>query len=295
MSDRLENRVPNPNPNPNPNPDEDVDATALEEIPRHPASAAVSVSFSISPVHTQNVDQSTDNNIMITDNILLFSSLHGRERRIQRDITKRDFKSAIKYGQKEKVFRRSEGDIQVIRWRIRYLHVIYITDESMTIEVTSYAEELPLLKALVPLYYDTKYNEAKRRITSNKSMITSHLVFIVDMSASMDKSDMNGHRTRSRGVYYNIAEEYVADRLNPINSGVINGKGVSFTDVITLIEMRERPTVVFECEPVRYRNYYMYCLILFDCPTIYLSIYLYLFFSRGLSFLSLNYLKLDVI
>ena len=51
----------------------------------------------------------------------------------------------------------------------------------------------------------------------------------------MKKADVPGHRTRSRAVFYSIANEVVAAPL------VANL--VSFTDVVTLIEMRENATV----------------------------------------------------
>jgi hypothetical protein len=116
--------------------------------------------------------------------------------------------------------------------------------------VTSYALELPLTSIEIPERYLNNYNEAKRRLEANPLSITSHTILIVDMSGSMSKSDMNGHRSRARGAYYNLAEEFIAARLHPIDSGSFAGKSTSFTDVVTLIEMRGQPTVVFESEPV---------------------------------------------
>ncbi len=43
-------------------------------------------------------------------------------------------------------------------------------------------------------------------------------------------SDVSGHRSRSRSVFYNIANELIA---TPLLHNM-----VSFTDVVTLIEMR---------------------------------------------------------
>jgi hypothetical protein len=56
-------------------------------------------------------------------------------------------------------------------------------------------------------------------------------------------------------VYYNLAEEFVAERLYPIDSGVFGGKSVNHTDVVTLIEMRSQPTIVFEAEPISWILY----------------------------------------
>jgi hypothetical protein len=74
------------------------------------------------------------------------------------------------------------------------------------------------------------------------------------MSASMKKADMNGYKTRARGVYFNLAEEFVAARLPPIECGMI-GVNTRFTDVVTLIEMKDRPIVIFEAEPVSWILY----------------------------------------
>ena len=72
-----------------------------------------------------------------TNQIPIVSSIHGRERREQRDITKRDLQAAIKYGTKEAQFRLGK-----IRWKYTFADVVYITDETSTVEVTSYAVEL---------------------------------------------------------------------------------------------------------------------------------------------------------
>ena len=71
----------------------------------------------------------------------------------------------------------------------------------------------------------------------------------------MKLSDMNGHKTRARGVYYSLAEEFVATQLDDIHSNTFGGKNVSFTAVVTLIEMRDGPTILFENEPITWELY----------------------------------------
>lgn len=127
-----------------------------------------------------------------TSEVAFNSSLHGRERREQRDIGKRDLQSAVRYGKQEVTFSRN-GER---RWKYTFGDVVYITDVTSSLEVTSWALELPLASYELPDILLQKYNEAIRRINANPSMIRSHTVLIVDMSASMNKSDMNGHRTR---------------------------------------------------------------------------------------------------
>jgi hypothetical protein len=65
----------------------------------------------------------------------------------------------------------------------------------------------------------------------------------------MKKSDVLGHRTRSTGVYYNIANEIIAAPL-------LKGR-TSYTDVITLIEMRDDAIVNAEIhkEPISWSLY----------------------------------------
>jgi hypothetical protein len=145
-----------------------------------------------------------------TGEIPFTSSLHGRERRLQRDIAVRELQAAVKHGVKEKGHRSRNGERC---WIYTYGDIVYITDVTSTQEITSWALELPLLKVEISDHYKSSYNEAKSRIDADASIITSHTVLVVDMSGSMNKSDMTGHRTRSRGAYYNIAEEMVAARL----------------------------------------------------------------------------------
>ena len=77
---------------------------------------------------------------------------------------------------------------------------------------------------------------------SGRAKITSHTVLVVDQSGSMKKADVPGHRTRSRAVFYSIANEVVAA---PLLANL-----VSFTDVVTLIEMRETANVLIDQEPM---------------------------------------------
>ena len=182
-----------------------------------------------------------------TSEISFISSVHGRERRSERDITVRDLQAAVKYGVKERGFPDRLG---APRWKYTHGDVVYITDITSTKEITSWATELPLSSVEIPDRYTASLLEAQSRILSRPSIITSHTVLVVDMSGSMNKSDMNGHRTRARGVYYNLAMEFVATRLHPISSPLLGGPSITFTDVVSLIEMRGAQRVVFERQPV---------------------------------------------
>lgn len=129
--------------------------------------------------------------------------------------------------------------------------MVYITNYSSNIEITSWALSLPLSKAEIPVRMQHQYNEAKRRIALDPSIITSHTVIVVDKSASMRNSDVNGHRTRARCVYFFFfAEDFCAAQLRPVESGGIGGELVNQFDVVTLIEMRDDPKIIFQFEPI---------------------------------------------
>jgi hypothetical protein len=188
-----------------------------------------------------------------TSEIPLVSSLHGKERRSQRDISKRDLQAAIKYGKREKAA--SHPGTGEHRWKYTFADVVYITDETSTIEITSWTVPLPLKQVSISDRMMQQYLEAKRRLGTDKDIITSHAVFVVDKSGSMRKSDINGHRTRAEAVYYAIAEEYLALELDESSIGGLGGKLTSFTDVVSVIEMRESPTIVLDREPMSWVLY----------------------------------------
>ena len=185
--------------------------------------------------------------MLSTSEIPFTSSDHGTKRRFEREIAVRDLQAAVKYGTKKLA---SSGSKEAVRWKYTYGDIVYITDSTSRKEITSWASELPLTRVQIPARYDICTGEARIRIKEDFTIVTSHTVIVVDMSGSMRKSDMNGHRTRARGAYYNLAMEFVAARLHPISSGMMGGTSVTFTDIVTLIEMRDQPDIVFENEPL---------------------------------------------
>jgi|AntAceMinimDraft_1070359.scaffolds.fasta_scaffold19652_2 hypothetical protein len=61
-----------------------------------------------------------------TSLITVLSSLHGRQRREERDISKHDLQAAVKYGVQEPS---AEGEGRIKgRWKFTYNGVVYITD-----------------------------------------------------------------------------------------------------------------------------------------------------------------------
>ena len=72
-------------------------------------------------------------------------------------------------------------------------------------------------------------------------------MIVVDTSGSMNTSDMWGTRNRLQSVWFSVAVDYLAERLE-------NGNA-SFTDVVSIIEMGEHPTVVCKEAPTTWILY----------------------------------------
>ena len=74
-----------------------------------------------------------------TSSIELISSLHSRQRKLERDIGKRDLQAAIKYGVK---LVQPKGNV-----KITYNNIVFITDSTYTREVTCFSNvQLPIEK-----------------------------------------------------------------------------------------------------------------------------------------------------
>lgn len=174
---------------------------------------------------------------MQTSLISIISSTHGRLRREQRDFNKRDLQAAKKYGSRSRVW----GN----RWKFEYDGVIFITDQSMRREVTSYPA--PLAIAPIDAVSQLKHDQAKQVIDAKPEICTSHTVLVVDNSGSMKIHDILLHRDRQVMAYSTTALEYIAEQL--FNETANN------RDVVSLVEFDSQARVVIEREPISWVLY----------------------------------------
>ncbi|KAL3942710.1 MAG: hypothetical protein SGBAC_003155 [Bacillariaceae sp.] len=162
--------------------------------------------------------------------ISILSTDHGRLRREQRDIRKRDFSKAIRYGTAERTWGR--------RWKLEYDGIIFIVDDSMSREVTAYPSPLSLAQI------DTKerilHTQAKDLLKLKPELCTSHTVLVVDNSGSMTTHDIILHKNRQVAAYSITAMEFVAEQL--FRQTATN------SDVLTLIEFDSQAREVFSRE-----------------------------------------------
>jgi hypothetical protein len=174
--------------------------------------------------------------------------VHGRKRRKQRGISRRDLQAAVKHGTKTPCHPGPDG-----RPRGKFTHnnVVYITDQTCRQEITAWndsASPLPFPGGSAPapaavspvaaagaIAVDSELRgEHLAAISTRPATVTSHTVLIVDMSGSMKAHDVPGYRgSRAQAVYENIAKFAVKPQLEK------NVKPESrMLDAVSLIETK---------------------------------------------------------
>jgi hypothetical protein len=116
--------------------------------------------------------------VVPTSACTLLSTVHGRDRRALRQIGKRDLQAAVRHGVKKKAFSRNGKR----NWMYTFADIVYITDESSTTEITSYAlpiemEEVPSSNSDVRMH-----DQAACSLRLDPLSCTSHTVLVVDQS-----------------------------------------------------------------------------------------------------------------
>ena len=170
----------------------------------------------------------------------LLSADHGRMRRAQRLIEKRDLKAAGKHGTRES----SPNPRGELNWKYTYADVIYITDSTSKHEITCWAAPgagLDVAKHKITPEMKRAHQQASALIKARQDSWTSHTVIIVDQSGSMRKTDVDGGSTRSDAVWLTVAVDFVAKQLE-------TGKS-SDTDVVSVVAMCSESTIVIDRQP----------------------------------------------
>lgn len=184
--------------------------------------------------------------LVATSAITFLETEHGRLRRKQRGIDKKDLQAALKYGERAPHSWGGSGGSGKTQPHIyRYTHneIVYIVNEKTKREVTSYArplklEPVPLKLEPVPLAtgMQKQHDQAQNMVRKDLDSWTSHTVMIVDTSGSMKTSDMWGTRNRLDSVWVSVALDFLAHRLE--------GGAVGVTDVVSIITMGETANIL---------------------------------------------------
>jgi hypothetical protein len=175
-----------------------------------------------------------------TSLITILSSTHGRLRREQRDIDKRDLQRALKYGR----FQRNKNND---RWLIEYDGIIFVTDRDMRRERTAYPAPLPM--AEVDSLALEENNTTKFLLEQKPELSTSHTIIVIDNSGSMlsKKNDVLLYRDSQHAAFSFTALELIAEQL--FSNTAVN------SDLVSLIKFGEHPSVEFSREPISWSVY----------------------------------------
>ena len=157
-----------------------------------------------------------------TSDVTLVSHAHGRERRAERGIQRRELQAAIKHGEKVAANPGRRGEK---RWRFTHQGVVYITDETMRHEITSWR-------------LDGGEAVAEAEASDDDRPTGSHVVLVVDHSGSMRRDDVPGYATRTAAVYDSLARDLV--------EGQVQGRSKAEGMAVTLLEMSDDTVAVFE-------------------------------------------------
>lgn len=178
-----------------------------------------------------------------TSLITILSSDHGRLRRQQRCISKRDLQAAVRYGTRKPGFPCPRTGAR--RWLYTFADVVYVTDDTGTQEITTWPTpgagfDIPLVE--ITPEQQSAHERACHAISTRPASWTSHSVVVVDQSGSMRTTDVSDGATRSDAVWVTLAISFVLEQLE---SGSARA-----TDVITVIGLNENATVLIDRKPV---------------------------------------------
>ena len=179
----------------------------------------------------------------LTKEIMLLSSEHGRARRHLREIPKYCLQAAVKYGIKTPG--QADRKTGLPRWKYTFGNIVFITDYTSQKEVTCYKQSISIKAAPISVEMIKRHGNVKRIIKEDPHMCTSHFVIIVDQSGSMKCADVNGFRNRSQASYGCLALDCVAEQLTQVDGNMAPG-----IDTLTLIEMNDNATIIYEKEPL---------------------------------------------
>ena len=184
------------------------------------------------------------NTTVPTSCITFIESAHGRMRRDQRGIGKKDLQAAKKHGDRKFGYDRPNGDSTSI---YTHKHIVYIMNDVNGEEVTSYA--LPIKLDYVPVTEEMQrvHDGAAEKIQRDNSCWNSNTVLIVDTSGSMKNSDIWGTRTRLDAVWLSIALDFIAQRLETGNGGAL--------DIISIVSLGPTGDILFEEQPASWIFY----------------------------------------
>jgi Alpha-kinase family len=179
-----------------------------------------------------------------TSSIKVVETEHGRLRRQQRGIDKRDLQAALKYGERQDTFARRNGDQTAI---YTYKDIVYVVNEASNKEVTVFAKPFDLDAVKITQEMQSEHDDAVQRLKRDPDCCKSHTVIVVDASGSMRKADVWGARNRLKGVLVCIALDFVAHRIEACEACPL--------DLVSIVTLAQKPQIIVQAQPCDYVLY----------------------------------------
>jgi hypothetical protein len=171
-----------------------------------------------------------------TSAVTFIETAHGRLRRQQRGIDKKDLQLARKYGTRRPTYPRKNGDPTSV---YTYRGITYVVNDVTGDEVTSWAEPIPLEPVPMKVQRTAEEraaHELQMKYGEDTSWWLSNTVFVVDTSRSMAKGDVWGCRTRLKAALFAMVLDFVAHR--------IEGGSAGSRDIVSMVTLCERPQLI---------------------------------------------------
>jgi Mg-chelatase subunit ChlD len=179
---------------------------------------------------------------------------HGRLRRKQRGIDKKDLQAAKKYGTKRNGSKTKTGDPATV---YTFNDIVYVTNTRTGEEITAYALPVELESVSITKKIQDEHNDALERIRSNEDSWVSNSVIVVDTSGSMRSSDVWGSKTRLGAVWIAIALDFIAQRLEAGTACPMDVVSIVCTQGNgTMVLVHEQP-----CSWVLYNEILLYSMV----------------------------------
>ena len=104
----------------------------------------------------------------LTEELTVLSTVHGRQRRELRDISKHDLRTVMKYGTKTKG-NLVNGDQ---RWKFEFGNTVYITDNTMRKEITCYKKAIGIQPAQISEQMLSNHQKAVRILKNDPQLVS---------------------------------------------------------------------------------------------------------------------------
>ena len=259
-----------------------VTSTSTSNSSSVSGSGTLATTRNSSRANAMNSNPTNPGRIELTVDATLLSTLHSRQRRQERNISKHDLKLARRYGMEDhsapssssssakknkylNTSRNNNSDDDVKKYVFGGKVFIYnsITNQEITCYPSmDYSSNTSGTKVTKPIRlekivrYDTpdaqhQYETIRNLIFKDQSKWTSHSVLVIDNSGSMRCDDVNGGRCRSDAVWLVLARDFVQKQLQTNTA--------TEYDVVSVILMNEDAEAKLVCYPV---HWYLYNLFL---------------------------------